>query len=333
LSADKLGNTPTVSFLPDRQTTELFSGFAQDELTIVPERLHLTAGAKLEHNDYTRWEIQPSGRITWTPGQRQTLWGAVSRAVRTPSRAEEDVILNTALPPGALFPGSPAGVSTIYGNQNFESEKLTAYELGYRVEPLRTLALDMALFYNVYDDLRSQELGFSPTQAPAAPPPPPSLVIPLNLQNGLEGSTYGGELAATWQLTDWWRLQPSYSLLKMHMRTKGTSTDVSSVRSAEGSSPQQQFSLRSSMDLPHQLSFDWTLRFVDELPALAIHSYFALDVRVGWKPTRSLELAIVGQNLLNSRHAEFVPTFIGTQVTEVPAGVYGQITWCFDKKH
>lgn len=324
-STDKIGNSPTVAFYPDRQTTELYGAFAQDEITLLPNRLRLTAGAKLEHNDYTGLEFQPSGRLLWTPTPNQTIWGAVSRAMRTPSRAEEDVVLNHVVPPYVV---------SLYGNQDFQSEELIAYELGYRLEPRKNVSLDLALFYNVYHNLRSQEVGFSPTQPLVAPPPPPfpPQLVPMYFANGLRGDTYGLELAPAWQVTEWWRLQPSYSLLKMQLRTNPGSTDTTSVAFEEGSSPQQQFSLRSMMDLPHHLTFDWTLRYVDRLPALNISSYFALDLRVAWHPTPGLELAVVGQNLIGAHHGEFVPTFIGTQQTEVPASVYAQVTWHFGGK-
>ena len=87
--------------------------------------------------------------------------------------------------------------------------------------------------------------------------------------------------------------------------------------------------LRSSMDLPHNLSLDGTLRYVDTLPALHISSYVSLDVRLGWRPVKNLELAVVGQNLLHEQHAEFGPSFISTQRAEIERGVYGKITWRF----
>jgi iron complex outermembrane recepter protein len=322
LSSDLIGNTPTVSFFPDRQTTELFNAFAQDEITLLPNRLRLTLGAKVEHNDYTGFEFQPSGRLLWTPTEHQTVWAAISRAVRTPSRAEEDVKLNQVLAPAVV---------SIYGNGDFESEDVLAYELGYRIQPHPNISVDLALFYNVYHDLRSQEPGLSPTLPLSPPPPPPGppQFIPMYLGNGLAGDTYGLELTPTWRLTEWWRLLPSYSLLKTQLHTSAGSTDRTTVAFEEGSSPQQQFSLRSAMDLPWHLTFDWMLRYVDALPALQINSYFALDLRVGWKPRPDLEVAVVAQNLLNARHAEFIPTFIGTQRTEVPASAYVQLTWHF----
>jgi iron complex outermembrane recepter protein len=320
LNADKIVNKPTVSLFPSSETTELFSTFIQDEITLVEKRLQLTLGTKLEHNDYTGFEYQPSGRLLWTPHEKHTFWASISKAVRTPSRVEESVRLNNVLQPGV--------VDTIYGNTDFLSEDLIAYEFGYRVQPSSRVSFDLATFYNVYDNLRSIELGPSPTQPITAPPPPPAFFIPTHVANNLYGEAYGFELTSTIQLTDWWRLKPSYSLLKMQLHTRPGSTDTTS-ESDEGKSPQQQFILTSGMDLPHGLELDCVLRYVDRLPALDIDSYVAMDIRLGWRPNKNVELAIVGQNLFSVRHGEFAPSFINTPKTDIPEGVYGKITLRF----
>ncbi|MDB6021638.1 MAG: ligand-gated TonB-dependent outer rane channel [Pedosphaera sp.] len=322
LSLDKIGNTPTVSFNPDDPSTKLFNVFAQDEMTLVPDRLQLTVGARLEHNNYTGFEFQPDGRLLWTPAEHHTVWAAVSRAVRTPSEADEFLQLNQLVAPGTLGPGTPALPVTLYGNQNIRSEELLAYQLGYRVEPCKQLSFDVTAFYNFYDHLQSDALGPSPTQPPVTPSPP---FIPFHLDSQLHGETYGFELSPTWEVVKGWRLQPTYSLLKMHLE----GPDPIMLNTDVGQSPQQQASLRSSMDLPRNVSFDWTVRYVDRLPALGISSYVALDVRLGWRPIKNLELAIVGQNLGSAHHAEFAPTFIGTQRTEIRPGGYAKVTWHF----
>ncbi|MDB6064666.1 MAG: ligand-gated TonB-dependent outer rane channel [Pedosphaera sp.] len=312
ISADKIRSTPTVSFDPSRQETHLYSAFAQDEITLLTNRLRLTLGTRLEHNDYTGFEVQPNGRLLWTPGGHQTFWGAVSRAIRTPSRAEVSVTLNQPMPPFV--------VATLQGNPDYKSEELTAYEIGYRVEPLPNVSFDLATFYNVYDHLRSLETG-----TPSAPFP---VFIPVQAENKLHGETYGFEASVAWQATGWWRLTPAYSLLKTQIHQDADSTDTTSINLDQGASPQQQFSLRSSMDLPQHVSLDFTLRYVDQLPALNVGSYVAVDVRLGWRPYKNLDLAIVGQNL-GGVHTEFKPTFISTQPTEVRPSVYGKVTWRF----
>ena len=313
-TSDRVGNTATVSLNPDRRTTELFSAFVQDEIAVLPDQWRLTLGSKFEHNDFTGFEVQPSGRLLWTPRERQTVWASVSRAVRTPSRAEDDILLHQ--PPSPAVPAP----TTIYGDRNAESEELLAYEIGYRVQPHQKVTLDVAAFYNDYDHLRSLELGPSRTQ-PLLPEP----FIPLHVANELYGETYGAEAAATCEISPWWRLQPAYTYLQMQLHTRAGSTDRTSEQD-EGKSPHHQVTLRSAMDLPHDLSLDCSLRYVDNLPALKISNYLTLDVRLGWRPTKHLELAVVGQNLLDDRHPEFSPSFISTGQKEIQRGVYGKIT-------
>ncbi len=309
---DEVRNTLNVSLLPDSRTLNLFSAFLQDEISIVPERFRLTLGSKFEHNDFTGFEVQPSARAVWTPGGRQTVWASVSRAVRTPSRAESDIRLNPA-PPVPL----PPGLVTIFGNPDMLSEELLAYEVGYRIQPADRLTLDLTTFYNDYERLRTLE--------PVTAGP----VSPSKIGNNLFGETYGAELSATAQATDRWRLQAGYSFLEVQLHRKPGSHDNSTEKNLEGSSPHHQFFIRSLVDVGWNIQVDSTLRYVDALPAPKIPSYLTLDVRLSWSPRKDLEFAIVGQNLLDDRHPEFAPTFIGTQQTEVQRSVFGTIKWHF----
>jgi iron complex outermembrane receptor protein len=309
---DNVKNSLNISLIPDSRTLKLYSAFVQDDITLVPDRLRLSIGSKFEHNDFTGFEVQPSGRISWTPERSQTVWASISRAVRTPSVAESDIRLNPA-PPLAL----PPGTLTIFGNPDLLSEELLAYELGYRWQPIERLTFDLAGFYNDYDNLRSIE--------PLTPGP----VGPSRAENGLFGETYGGELSAKFQVLKQWRLEGSYSYLKAEIHRDSGSRDMSSEHAVEGSSPQNQFSLRSLIDLPWNLQFDSTFRYADSLPAPHVRSYLTLDARLGWYPRKQLELALVGRNLLDDRHPEFAPTFVGTQRAEVQRSVYATVVWHF----
>jgi iron complex outermembrane recepter protein len=322
VSSDRLGESRTIQFDPDGRTTQLFSSFLQDEVAIVPERLSATLGTKLEHNDYTGLELQPSARLSWKVTERQTLWAAVSRAVRTPSQAENDIriIQQEFLIPNPFVPTNFfRGFVSVKGNRAFESEKLVAYEVGYRAMPHERLAIDLAAFYNVYDDLRTIE--------PLPPGIPPPLEIPFTGANLMLGETYGGEVAAHWKTTEWWRLSAFYSYLDVQLHLRSKSRDIISETATEGSSPQHQLAFRSSMDLPGAIEFDVGLRYVDGLPAQNVPSYLALDVRLGWRPCKDVELAIVGQHLLDDQHPEFTSALNGTRPTEVEHGVYAKLTW------
>jgi iron complex outermembrane receptor protein len=312
LTRDQEVNTADISFVPSSATLNLYSAFAQDEITLVPDRLSLTLGSKLEHNDYTGFEYEPGARLLWTPAAHQTFWGSISRAVRTPSRADEAIAL-----------AHPNGLPvTLLGNNAFMSEELVAYEVGYRSRPLPKLSVDVTAFYNDYTRLRSED-------------PNPANAAQFIVANNLYGRTYGGEATATWRMTDWWKWQPAYSLLKSDLQSRsGAANPVDAVTIAlmQGTSPENQFSLRSSMDLPGGVTFDTALRYVDQLAYFQISSYFELDARLAWEINDHWQMALVGQNLLHDQHAEFGPTYVSTQagqITEIPRSIYLKVTCRF----
>ena len=330
LEDDAIKNSPTIIFDPNHTDQQLFNAFVQDEVTLIPERLKLTLGTKLEHNDFTGFEVEPTGRIAWTPTIHQTVWAAVSRAVRTPSDYERNARIELqTIPPGGLFAGSPPALATLEGDNAFGSEDLLAYELGYRVRPCERLALDFATFYNDYSRLATERTG-----TPFAGTPPDFLVVPESLGNDSSAQTYGLEAAGNWQMLDWWRWQATYTWLHVQLHVDDPS--ITSPELQVGASPQQQFSVRSSMDLPHQIQLDATLRYVDRVTVwswtstttLHVPQYFSLDLRLGWKPRKNLEFSIVGQDLLNGEHLEFDPTLV-SQTTEVGRSIYGKVTWTF----
>ena len=320
---DHIVDSTTIRTNPTNRGLNLFNGFIQDEFTIIPKTLALTAGTKIEHNDFTGWVVQPSGRLRWTPIQTIMFWGAISHAIRTPSRAEENSTLDqTALPPNALFPGSPVALTTFGGQPGFRNESLVAYEIGARFQPLETWSIDITAFYNRYDRLRSIEPS---TSSLATSPLPPHLLIPFVANNKLAAETHGVELSSEWHPIDWWHLRATYSYLRIQMIT-GTSLDPTG-RNANGESPQHQASLRSLIQLPGNLELDLWGRFVDRLPTLNIPAYVSLDTRLGWKPTKSLDVSIVGQNLVESRRPEFTSAFVAQSGTEVQRGAYVKLTW------
>jgi iron complex outermembrane receptor protein len=309
------------------RTDNLFSSYLQDDLTLVPEYLHLIVGTKLEHNDYTGFEVQPGVRLLWTPDKRQTVWGSVARAVRTPSRIEADGRINSqTFPPNAAFPGSPLTLAALFGDHDFVSEELTAYEVGYRVSATERLSLDFAGFFNDYDHLR--------TLAPGTPfleffPPPVHLTDPAFAANQLHGQTFGLEVAGNWKVTDYWKVNAGYSWLQMNLTPEPGSQDVTPP-AGEGKGPHNQFHVRSFLDLPGHLELDTALYYVDNLPQQGIPRYVRLDIRLGWRPRENVELVLGAQNLLEPRHLEFGPSsFIQTLPTPAERNVYGLVRWHF----
>ena len=310
------------ALVPASRQDQVWSGFVQDEIRLFSKRLHLTLGSKFEHNGYTGFEVQPSARALWSFTPHHAIWGAISRAVRTPSRADQDLRLILGAFP---TPTGPPTVITAFGDPAFRSEDLLAYELGYRLNPDQRISLDLATFYNQYDDLRAfrPEVPFL-----ALDPPPPHIVVPLRLVNGMRGQTYGAELAGNLNLTQRWRLSPGLTFVRQLLRAApGTNSTLSEAN--EGDNPVWQAHMRSFVDLPHQVEWDLTLHLVGPLAAQDTPRYARLDMRLGWRPTETLDLCVVLQNLADPRHQEFnaFPQFASS--TQVRRSAYAKFTWSF----
>jgi iron complex outermembrane receptor protein len=318
--SDKLEPSGYLSFTPAAQQEDIFSSFVQDEVTLVPDRFKVTLGSKFEHNDFTGFDIQPSARVLWTPTAHQTVWASVSRAVRTPSRSELDERVNfQVLPPTATIP--PTLVS-LFGNPGLESEELLAYELGYRVKPVKQCSLDVAGFYNDYDRLISGAAG-----APQLVTGPPMYVlVPTSNENAGTAKSYGVELSGRYDVTEYWHLAASWSWFEVH--------SALAAALSLGAAPEQQFQVRSALNLPGNLELNAAAYYVDQIQAaygvgqLTIPSYVRLDIGLVWHATKTLEIGIWGQNLLDGRHAEFT-SYKTPLITEIPRAVVGKITWRF----
>ena len=296
LTSDDARNTTALAFLPPRLDHRLYTGFLQDELTLAANRLYLTLGSKIEHNDYTGFEYQPGVRVAWTPAPEHTIWGAVSRAVRAPSRIDRDLFV----------PGQPPYF--LVGDSTFESEVLDAFELGYKGQPTSELTTSIATFYNVYDKLRTLETG-----------------TPLHLGNGLDGRTYGVEVEAAWQASSRIRMSAGYTLLRLILDVEATSTDTGSEKQ-EGDSPRHQAFIRSSLDLPHAVALDVSVRFVDQLRNQQVPSSTVCDARLAWKPAKSAEVAVVGQRLFDPKQPEFGAP---SARREIGRSIYGKVSCLF----
>ncbi|MGH7497939.1 MAG: TonB-dependent receptor plug domain-containing protein [Gemmatimonadales bacterium] len=310
---DVTGALP-IAFDPSDRTTNLLTGFLQDDIELRPDRWFLTLGTKLEHNDFSGFEFQPNIRLLWRPAQRHTFWSAVSRAVRSPSRVDSDV-----RELAQVIPGPTPTLLLVDGSPDFGSEELISYELGYRSEVSRALSVDVALYYNHYDNLRSVRAQ----PDPASPP-----VLRFVVSNGAEGETYGGTIAGTWKVAPSWRLRGSYTYLHMFARTmKDHPGEIADVR--PGRNPTHQASLQSSFNLTHAIDFDLDLRYVDSLPLPRIPGYVEADARLGWAIGPDVTVSIVGQDLLHHRHAEFPPAFFSLEPREIERRGYAKVVWRF----
>ena len=292
--------TPGIYFLPDRQTDSIYSGFLQYELPIVRDKLTLTAGSKVEHNNFSGFEFEPSVRLLWTPTSTQSFWAAVTRAVRTPSRQDEDVAFSIL---ALAEPTPPSVYFEVVGNPDAKAEQLIGYEAGYRTQINKNLYLDLATFYNDYSGLQ----GYGPPGiSESSDPPPLHLFFVLPYANIIEGDTVGGEIAPDWKVNHWLRLRASYSYLDMALHDKPGFTDVGNLLSTyEGSSPRHVVSAQSSFNLPKHFEFDAMYRYSSALPAYSVPGYSTADLRLGWHVGENIEFSVIGQNLLQPHHAEF----------------------------
>ncbi len=312
--SDELNGSFSTTLDPDSQDYRLVSAFVQDDIVLIPQRFRFTIGTKFEHNDFSGDEWQPSARLLWTPSDYQSIWTAVSRAVRTPSRGD---VANRVR--GVVPEFYPLLRETI-GNPDFDSEEVISYELGYRIQTPSRVSFDFALFYNEYDALRSISL-----QSPILNPPPQPSVIQTLVGNNIKGNTHGIEVAADWPLEYWWRLQAAYTYLELDLELKSSAPNFF-MSVDQKSAPKHQGSLRSFMDLGESWQFDLWFRYVDKIAAYDIDSYLEMDARLNWHIRSNLDLTLVGQNLLADHHSEYEAEFLGTISTDVQRSVYAKLT-------
>ncbi len=313
----RASNTTDIAFSPESHAYTNFSLFLQNDIALIPERLRLTLGSKLEKPHFGGTELQPNVRLLWTPNGSHSVWLAASRASRTPSRGETESRIAVTLVPST----PPLQVVTV-PNPDLEAEKLTAYEIGYRTLLTNRLSLDIAAFSNRYSDQSQWSVGAPEFLAT----PVLHARIPLAYVNaGSETRTRGVEIVADWRPLDWMRLEASHTWLRVNAPAPdGVNTYVA------GTSPTRQYALRWMMDLSANTQFDFWLRRVGKLKSQdqEIPAYTELDIRLGYAVNKNLDLSLVGQNLLDSRHAEFSETSI-IPVSYIPRSVYAKATWKF----
>lgn len=276
---------------PPRERISLGNVFAQDDIRL-GDRLTLTLGLKLEDSNFSGLEYLPNARLAWRPAENQLLWASVARAVRTPSRIERDLVF-----PGLLVKGG------------FDTEKLVAYEAGYRGQPWARTSISISAYYNVYDDIRTTQ-------------PTPRTVVPITLSNGAEGRTYGIDAWGDVDLTEHWRLGVGISTLQKDFKLKPGRADLVALKTG-GNDPDVQVTLRSQMILTDRIDLDVRVRGVDDLPAPRVPAYVEADVRLGWRVTDAVELSLSGFNLLEDSHLETAEP----RSTQVPRSVQAGLRW------
>jgi iron complex outermembrane receptor protein len=304
-----------LTYTPNRRNIDLYSAFIQDKISIIADELYLTLGSKFEHNDLTGFEYQPNARLTYYPSRNQTLWTSISRAIRTPTRGEDNIEIR--------FPVRGLGNPVLNkGSNTYESEVVIAYEAGYRIKPTYDTSIDIATFYNDYSSLRTFESSTT-FGAPTA-------------YNRGSGESYGFELNAKWQVTSDWKLEASYDFLKVTLHLDPSSTENSTALNTgrleyeEEQSPQNQFKLRSLYNISSDVEFDNILYYVDSVPKArssqtngeeGVPSYVRWDSRIGYLVNKNLDFSVGIQNILDDRHQEYSASLFSNK-TEVPRTYY-----------
>jgi len=312
--------------LPDRDDS-LYSAFVQDEINLVKERLWLTLGTKYEHNDYTGSEWQPSAKLLYKPIENHSLWASAARAVRTPSIVEQyGRVLMGRYP---VYMGSTlvgAGSLNFVGSQDFDSEIVNAYEVGYRWQANSRLSFDLALFYNDYDEIYTVDPKISGFDVDGV------------FVNGQSGDGQGFELAVDWQAASWLSFALAYSYLETDLTTEAWVGTQSGSDWVSKSAPKNQVSLRSSIALAEDWRLNLWLRYVDDVTCrnsadllgdpVGIDGYFVFNANIIWTPVKNMEFMLAGQNLTDSGQLRYLSEY-QTPATEIERSVYGKFTWRF----
>jgi iron complex outermembrane receptor protein len=302
---------------PPSSADHLIGAFVQDQLTIA-DRLRITVGTKLERNDFSGTEVQPSARLSWNVAVNHAVWASASRAVRVPTRLERDIAIDVTDP-------AEDPVFRLLGNDEFGGEDLLAFEVGYRWQIVAPLFLDVAVFHNRYEGLASLEVGPSFVDSSSG-----QTVVPLYNDNLTDGVSRGIETLVTFSPVQAWRLTASHAYVDLSLDPGGQ--DLNRGQSLEGATPRHQLSLRSYLDIGSGFQLDALFRHqtdIERLPAIpsgeGIDGYAELDVRVAWQ-IGSVGLSVIGQSLLHDHHIEFgEPLARGG----IERGVYAKIVWRF----
>lgn len=308
-----IANTTALSFTPAVFNLQNVSVFVQDDIALSADKLRLTLGAKLENTDFGGTQFQPNARILWTPDSTNSVWAAVSRAARNPTRLETQA---TAAQ-GTIRPAPPINAQVrITGDPSLSAERVTAMEIGYRKQWSSRFSSDIAAFSNRYTNLIIIRRGAFNV---------PTLTQPLFFVNSTQSlTTRGLELSADWNILDWMRLRGAYNYLDI------PAFENAAIPDPAGHSPRHHGSLRALMDLNKRSKLDLALRYVGELPAAnaPVSAYTAFDARFAYAPHPGLEFSLVAQNLFSQRHLEWrdaTPFF--PVASEIPRSIYAKVTW------
>ena len=275
-SRDRIDNSAALSLLPADKTLVSWNVHVVDEIALGRD-VDLSVGAKVDHNTYTGAEFLPSVRLGWRVAPEHLLWGAASRAVRTPSRFDRELFL----------PGRPPHL--LAGGPDFESEVARVAELGYRGQLSADASLSTTVFFHDLDKVRTIGPGGGAVQ----------------VQNNRHGHTRGVETWGSLRIAPAWRLHAGFTHLQTRLRVLPGRIDLQQPQNI-GADPRSWWNLRSSHDLGGGWELDLLARRHGALAALRLPSYTAVDLRIGWRRA-DLDVSLLLQNLFDPGHVEWGP--------------------------
>lgn len=317
---DAFDNTLTLGFKPREFTQHNIGVFLQDRIDL-SDTLNLTLANRVEHFTFTGWEVEPNARLMWSPNKRHSLWGAVSRAVVLPNRAQHGIRLFKPIPndPDSTFFKAKA-------NPAMKTENLLAFELGWRWQVANNLDVDTALFYNIYD--RMQGTLFTGV---TYVDPPFGNVRQATVANFRQVKSYGVEVSANYRINHDWRLQASYSANRFDVDYDTQASWFQNPMAESDANPQHNLSLRSLYNLTDDIEFDAWWRYVDRIVVdrREVPAYTSLDLRLGWHVNKDLELSVSGQNLLDNQRPEFSDQLYIPVASQIQRGYFARFSWQF----
>jgi iron complex outermembrane receptor protein len=323
-TSDHLRNSLWYQYGVEAATTTFVGAFVQDEIALRPNIVSLTVGAKIERNSYSGWETQPSARILWHPTKRQTLWAAVSRAARTPSRSERDITLFAA-----VYPPTPdvpiPGKLIAHGASDFSSEHVTAFEAGHRFQVGGQFSIDTSLFYSEYSDLRGLRPGYIPPDYSSVPV---YYTYLYTATNNLKGDTSGGELALRWRAAGNLKFDASVASVRTTLeQSPASAVPDASIPGLIGNTPHEEYKFHAAWDISTDCSLDVFARRTGRLPESGVSSYTGLDLRLSWRPRTDWEIELVGHDLLDPYHPEISGFFLGSDVQQIARSYFFRVTY------
>ncbi|HYL93469.1 MAG TPA: TonB-dependent receptor [Alphaproteobacteria bacterium] len=312
-------SSPVLWLEPSNPNFQIASGFIQDEMLFANGAIHFTTGLRIDHNSLTGMGFQPNARLLWKINPMHSVWLAYSLANRSMSPADTAIRNNQA-----AFPG-PLGTQVVrfYGNPAIQSEKVNAFEAGYRIQPRKTVSIDLATFYNRYSDLVGVETG-----APFFEPgPPPRLVLPVVEHNDVSGPSFGAEFTARWAPVERVHLSAAYSLIDLAMvQSAAAAGNFAAI--INGSTPRHKLAVDSSFNLTKTIGLSTALSFVDRRTYQKVPGYTQVDSKIVWHPRQYVDLSVGTTNLFNKEHVEFFSE-LGGIPSMVGRTFYAKTTWHF----